>query len=326
MILEQSIREYFGRPLDFISPSDIKTVNTPKKFYYKKYIHKKDPEEEAKKVFRVGEAFHVAILQQHLWKEKVVVYIDPYPGRTMGYKPKKNHFTRFETDAKVNNKVVLFQDEFEMVQNMKRSLAKNMDISLINPKGAIIEQSFYAKLIFNKDGTVDRIEDLKDFEEVNKTSKDDLVMFICTKPDYVRKSETGCIDLDLKSCKSADPAIFRQDSYKMGYHVQAAMGVDISGACLDTETDLFIFIVFEKEPPYDGLVYYASNDLIEYGRGVYQRRLWEIWKARKAGYFEGYSIYSDMENIDEDGQDVRKRKMVPLDLPHYARDPGYQRF
>ncbi len=331
MILPQSQKEYFGRPLDFISPSDLRKKNTPKEYFHWKYVAENDPEADEKKVFVIGNAAHVAILQQHMWKQRVFVYNDIYPTRTKAYGPKKQHRARFEADIleKKETKedpIIITPKEFELIQDMKRSLAKTMDISILNPKGAIIEQSFYAKLIFNKNGTVDRIEDLKDFEEVNNTPKDDLVLFICTKPDFVKVKDVACIDIDLKTCISVNPAKFQKDSYSMEYHLQASMGVDIVGACVGTEVDLFIFIAIEKTPPYDCVPFYAENDLIEYGRNVYQRRLWEIWKAHKAGYFEGYSIYSDMENVDEDGQDVRNQKMIPLTLPGYAKDPGYMAF
>ncbi len=324
MILPQSQKEYFGRPLDFISPSDLRKKNTPKEYYYHKYIYERDPDKEDKKEFRIGNAAHCGILEQHNWKNKVAVYKDAYPEKTWAYAPKKKHYARFEADHL--GKTIIRENEYQLINDMKRSLAKTMDISLLNPKGAIIEQSFYAKLIFNKNGTVERIEDLKDFEEVNNTPKDDLVLFICTKPDFVKVKDVACIDIDLKTCISVNPAKFQKDSYSMEYHIQASMGVDIVGACVGTEVDLFIFIAIEKTPPYDCVPFHAENDLIEYGRNVYQRRLWEIWKAHKAGYFEGYSIYSDMENIDDDGQDVRNQKMIPLTLPGYAKDPGYMAF
>lgn len=324
MILPQSMFEYQGKPLDFIAPSDLKGKKTPKEFYYWKYVHIPEPNKEETKAETIGTAAHVAILEQDKWAEKVAVYSDPYPDRTMGYKPKKQHYARFTADHA--GKTIIYWKDFELIQDMKRSLAKTMDVSLLNPKGAIIENSFYAKLIFKKDGTVERIEDLKDFEEVNKTSKDDLVLFVCTRPDLVRKREEACVDIDLKTCQSVNPKKFAKDSYGFEYHIQAAMGVDIVGACMDTEVDLFIFIAIEKNPPYDALPFYCSFNTIDYGRTMYQHRLWEIWKARKAGYFEGYSIYSDMSNIDEEGNDVRKQKMIALEIPRYAEDPGYTPF
>ena len=112
----------------------------------------------------------------------------------------------------------------------------------------------------------------------------------------------------------------------MENHIQAAMGIDIVGACLDVVVDPFVFIAIEKTPPYDALPFYCPPETIEYGRIMYQRRLWEIWKARKSGYFEGYSIYSDMANTDEEGRDIRKQKMISLDIPRYATDPEYTVF
>jgi len=324
MILEHSEREYFGRPLDFISPSDLKKKKTPKEYFYYKYIHKRDPEEDDKEHFKVGTASHVAILEQAKWKDKVAVFKDPYPGKTKAYIPKKQAIAKF--DVANLGKTIITEKDFELINDMKRSLAKTMDISMLNPKGAIIEHSFYAKLIFNNDGTVERIEDLQDFEEVNNTPKEDLVFFICTRPDFVRKSNDVCVDIDLKTCKSVNPAKYQKDSYEMENHIQAAMGVDIVGACLDVEVDPFVFIAIEKSPPYDCLPFPCSAATIEYGRTIYQRRLWKVWEARKSGYFEGYSIYSDMANIDEEGRDVTKQKMVFLEIPHYAPDPDYTVF
>lgn len=324
MILEHSEREYFGRPLDFISPSDLKKKHTPKEYYYHKYVYQRDPEKDDKEHFRVGNAAHVAILEQHKWSAKVAVWNDPFPEKTWGYKQKKQSLARFS--AEHIGKEIIYQKEFELIMDMKKSLAKTMDISLLNPKGAIIEHSFYAKLIFNKDGTVDRIEDLKDFEEVNKTPKEDLVLFICTRPDFVRKRGDTCIDIDLKTCQSVNPEKFKKDSYSMEYHVQSSMGIDIVGACMGMEVDLFMFIAIEKNAPYDALPFYCPMDTVEYGRFVYQNRLWKIWNARKNGYFEGYSIYSDMADYDEEGNDVRNQKMVPLHIPKYATDPGYMAF
>jgi exodeoxyribonuclease VIII len=324
MILEHSEREYFGRPLDFISPSDLKKRKTPKEYFYYKYKHERSPDEEDKEHFRVGGAAHVAILEQDKWKEKVAVFKDPYPKKTKAYVPKKQAIAKF--DVANLGKTIITEKDFALINDMKRSLAKTMDISMLNPKGAIIEHSFYAKLIFNNDGTVERIEDLQDFEEVNNTPKEDLVLFICTRPDFIRKRSDVCINIDLKTCKSVNPRKFQKDSYELEYHIQAAMGVDIVGACMDVVVDPFVFIAIEKTPPYDALPFFCPLETIEYGRIMYQRRLWEIWKARKSGYFEGYSIYSEMANTDEEGRDIRKQKMISLDIPRYATDPAYTVF
>lgn len=73
----------------------------------------------------------------------------------------------------------------------------------------------------------------------------------------------GLID-DLKSCR--DARTFQRDAWNMGYHIQAAFYR--RGYCAHfgtAEPPPFVFLAWEKEPPYAGIPYPAGDTFLAIG-------------------------------------------------------------
>jgi hypothetical protein len=318
MRLLQSERDYFGRPLNFISPSDIKNCGTPAEFYYKKFVENEE-EKEAKetKATILGKAIHALILERKKIDECFWIFKKPFPDKTMNFAANRDAKAAGEIDN--DGKLMLEQKDYDNIVKLSANVKTFISDNLIESPEAIIENSFYAKIIFDRDGVFQKVEDIADFAEMEEDKKnpDYIIMPICTKPDLLRP-DIG-MDLDVKSCISAHPVKFSKDAYQMGYHIQAAMGLDITSAVTKSIIDSFIFLALEKTPPYLGALYDAS-ELIEYGRSVYRKRLLNIYRYAKKNYWPGYSIYSPMEGDEE------QNKPIALWLPTYATPVEQMKF
>lgn len=70
---------------------------------------------------------------------------------------------------------------------------------------------------------------------------------------------------DLKSTRDASPDAFMRSILNFGYHRQAAWYLE-GIAALGQPTESFVFIAFEKEPPYGVAVYRLEDEALEIGR------------------------------------------------------------
>ncbi len=311
MILKQSEHDYFGRPLNIISPSDLKKGKTPAEFYYFKFVENEEQKEAREtKATKLGTLAHMLIEKQKI-EDKFWIFTKPYPDRNMNFGLNKEALAKQEIENA--GKKMVEEKDYNNLSEMTKNLTNIISENLIYHPDAIIEHSFYAKIIFDRDGVFQKVEDLADFAEIeaDKKNPDYIIMHICTKPDFLLP-DIG-LDMDFKTCKSAFPAKFAKDAYDMGYTVQAAMGLDITSAVLKTDIDTFLFLALEKEAPYLGSLLNAEEDFIEYGRAVYRKRLLKVYHYAKQGFFPGYSIYSSSES---DGSECNKP--IPLHIPHYA--------
>lgn len=319
MLLKQSEREYFGRPLNFISPSDIKNCGTPAEFYYKKFIESEEQKEAKEtKATILGGAIHALILERKKIDEAFWIFKKPFPDKSMALTANKD--AKAAQEVINEGKQMIEKKDYDNIVKLAANVKTFISDNLIESPHAIIEQSFYAKIIFDREGVFQKVANIVDFAELeeDKKNKDYIIMPICTKPDLLRP-DIG-MDLDVKSCVSAHPVKFSKDAYTLGYHVQAAMGLDITSAVMGVDIDSFIFLALEKTPPYLGALYDAS-ELIEYGRSVYRKRLLHIYRCSKKNIWQGYSIYSPMQ--DEEGE---QNKPIALWLPTYATPVDQMKF
>src|SRR5690606_1177382 len=122
------------------------------------------------------------------------------------------------------------------------------------------------------------------------------------RPDKLKKR--ACIDL--KTTDDASPAGFARSCHEFGYHISAALYLDV----LETfggKPRKFMFIAQEKKWPYVAQVYVASDALLAQGRYEYTIAL-ERYKEALENGAKGYEIYAEpgMQGI------------ITLDLPHWA--------
>jgi hypothetical protein len=101
----------------------------------------------------------------------------------------------------------------------------------------------------------------------------------------------GNVIPDLKTTESAAIESFERNVSRYRYHVQAAYYLD-NCRLAGIEKDVFFFIVVEKVPPYLVRCLQMNNDVIEYGRSLYQRDI-QIYRnclesGRWPGWGDGY--------------------------------------
>lgn len=76
---------------------------------------------------------------------------------------------------------------------------------------------------------------------------------------------------------------FSREILNRGYHIQAAFYTDLFDA------DFFMFIVAEKEPPFDVAVHSLGPRSIELGRRKYEELLTKVAECQKTGVWPGAS-------------------------------------
>jgi hypothetical protein len=110
---------------------------------------------------------------------------------------------------------------------------------------------------------------------------------------------------DLKTCNDASPKEFAKQIYNFGYHIQAAWYLDTCKMA-GLDTDGFIFIAVEKEPPYAIGLYELGSDSLEAGRSAYQSALDKLERSKISGEWPGYSEY-----------------LETIELPYWALNQDY---
>ena len=91
------------------------------------------------------------------------------------------------------------------------------------------------------------------------------------RPDY-RKLSNGLL-LDLKTTSNASWPAFGDSVTRYRYHVQGAVYLDGVKAVHGQDSDQFLLVAAEKEPPYSVACYLLSGFSIDRGRKKYRRDL-----------------------------------------------------
>lgn len=97
----------------------------------------------------------------------------------------------------------------------------------------------------------------------------------------------GGIVTDLKTTRSANPREFKNDIYKGGYHIQAAMAskaLDSIGIKLEN----FIFLCVEKTDPYMVANYILDEEAIEFGINQFNSLAEKIADCISNNRWDGY--------------------------------------
>lgn len=119
--------------------------------------------------------------------------------------------------------------------------------------------------------------------EVSLITKDEETgIWLKARPDYLRDH----LAVNYKTDRNAAPGMFQRTAWNLGYHISAALTVDVLTK-LDRPAH-YAFIVQEKEPPYLIAVRVLSDDFLEGGRMIYRRALRTFADCLASGKWEGY--------------------------------------
>ena len=119
----------------------------------------------------------------------------------------------------------------------------------------------------------------------------DPVLSAYIKARIDRVPDGSSLIMDLKTCRDASPRGFQRDSYNLGYHIQAALYLDLWNAVCGSSDrrDGFAFVAVESEAPHAAAVYECSADFLDAGRRDYMAALETYAKCKQSGEWPGYT-------------------------------------
>ena len=307
MIIKETNAEYDARRRsEWVSPSDIKGLRVPMDFLVKR----KKPIEH-KDIFDIGTAFHTAVLEPEQFSKTVTYFPEAnFPEQknknmdgSVAMKGDANKNALVEFQAENPGKVVLREANWDMIAAMVLSFEGHWGAKkMLDLKNGLAEHSFYARYIWQKDGTFERIEPAKPEDKADSP----LTMLVRTKADFAHNDRAFA--MDLKSALSVAPNKFARSAAELEYDLQAAMVLNLISANKPERYETFIFCAIEKTWPYYVVMYDTDYSDIIQAEHIYIRRLNEIRKAKINGKFKGFEYLADNDF-----------GLLPLDLPGWYR-------
>lgn len=107
-------------------------------------------------------------------------------------------------------------------------------------------------------------------------------LWLKARPDYLRKG----LAINLKSTVDASERPWTFDAVKYGYHVSAALSVDILRDL--GESAHYAFVIVEKDPPHLVSVRVLDDAFMQAGRMIYRRALNAFAECLSTGKWAGY--------------------------------------
>lgn len=264
MIKKMSNKEY--HTAEGLSKSMMDKINkSPAHFKYSQ----DNPEEQTESML-LGSLLHTLILEPRLLKKEYAVlpFIDR---RTTAGKVAYAEFIELN-----KNKTVITEEQLQMVSKWADAIKKHPKAKLLlKPKTGQNEVS-----IFWKD---------KLTGETCKARLDRIV------DDYI---------IDLKTAISTQPDDFARKAYELGYHRQAYWFSEAFEQEFGKKPEGFLFISVEKTPPYNVVVYAATEFFIEVGAIDSRKLLNTYHECKETNNWFGY------DGANYDVQD--------LNLPNYV--------
>jgi hypothetical protein len=321
ILTDEQFKKYRG-VIPWISPSRIKPKKIKSPKHYKYFKDHPEPDTDPKKM---GRAFHLICLQPDLFnKEYAIATWDKF-----GTDPKRNKDGSINLKDKFNisvvedltqknpGKILLMPDEYQEIMDEKESIFSLPDFELtFNIKQSYVETTFLAFAKFDEDEKFIEVVDFHPDQYLAMTDKEkwNYLPLLC-RIDI--GSKIGNFLTDLKSTDKIYPDEFVKEIETQGYHIQAAMELDIVNAALalpeDDKYDTFYFVCVENKPPYDSAYFIPKESCIKAGRRDYIKKIEWIKRSTTTGIWEGVSILSQYEG----------QKVIEIDLPgwYYKSNP-----
>lgn len=227
-------------------------LRSPAHYYEARYNKIEKKESEA---LQFGKLFHYAILEPEYFQKNYVI------------QPKFDKRTKIGKEA--------FQ----------------LWLNTVNPKNIIVPEDMVDQLtaMANKVLKHPRARKLleRGVRETTMFWNDRETGELCKmRPDFV--TEKGHM-VDIKTSKDAREEYFRRDIVKHNYHIQAAhylAGARETGVC---NPDTFVFVVIEKDPPYEIAIYPAGTSVLGIGDQWRSKAMRVYSKCRQTNKWPGYN-------------------------------------
>lgn len=138
--------------------------------------------------------------------------------------------------------------------------------------------------------------------ECSFIAKHDWGVWLKARPDLWENDEEGGFLYDYKTAASAKPSDFARDVFNFGYHMQAALALDVVEMVTGERPQAFCIIVQEKKPPYLVELYTMTANALHWGKAQYRRALYTFTQCLETSIWPGYT----------------NGKVTELDLPYWA--------
>lgn len=237
-----------------INSSGLKHILRSPAHYYEYRYNRVEEKDSDALIF--GSLFHYAVLEPDLFSKKYIV------------KPKFDMRTK---DGKVQ--------DFEWMKEYVRN-----DTILVPER-----MSKRLNEMVNKVLTHTRARDLlsKGVRETTLFWNDRETGELCKcRPDFI--SAQGHL-IDIKTSKDAREQKFSKDILNYQYHIQAAHYCEGGRVTKQYDPDVFIFLVIEKDPPYEIGIYPSGSSVLGVGDQDRSTAMQIYAKCRKENRWPGYN-------------------------------------
>lgn len=252
-LVEISNDDYHAGPGISKSHLDVIAEKSPLHYWYK-YINPDRVRDEPTPDMKLGSAIHSAILEPDLFESDYIV------SPAFNRRTKEGRALAAEFEEENAGKTVLTLDDYEICLAIRDRVYKHPIASGLL-SGGKAEQSFYA--IDPETGEL-----------------------IKCRFDYLH--ESGAAAIDVKSTLDASPAGFAKSCANFRYDIQPAWYFDILDLLYGEVPEHWIFLAFEKKPPYAIGVYYVTPEIIDRARIAARRDFLRIVECKRNNHWPDY--------------------------------------
>jgi hypothetical protein len=107
-----------------------------------------------------------------------------------------------------------------------------------------------------------------------------------TRPDFLPAHRRWLVDL--KTAQSANPRVWREQAYRLGYHARAAWYLDGAATVFGHRPEEYWFVIVEKEPPHLVSVVGFEEDALAWGRIANRKACRHFARSAAAHDWPGY--------------------------------------
>ena len=216
-----------------------------------KFRWQRDNPPEPKPQFLVGHAAHALVLG--IGAEIVEIHEKDW---------RKKEAIAAKDKALAEGKTPLLSKDVEMVHAMADALRKKEIPSLLLSGNGQAEASLFRR--------------------------DESGVMLRGRVDWLPEPKAQMIVADYKTAANADPEAFAKAAADYGYHMQAAWYSDLITGLGLAESVAFLFVVQEKEPPYEVVVVQLDAIDVEIGRWQNRLAIESYQQCVESGVWPGY--------------------------------------
>lgn len=273
--------EYFDLP--HLSNSDLKLIKRSPAHYWSYKFEQQRPDPTPAQI--AGKILHAAILEPEKFDEQFVIVPPDAPKRPTAAQrkakkpsPETIHAVEWwdAWESQYGHATIIDPDKGKEYMAIAKTIREHPELAPFMENGK-------AELTF-----------------IARDPETDLP--VRCRADWLTKVGDTFAVIDFKSCEDARPFHFQRSAYNFGYFQQAAYYLDVIDWAYK-RPDLFLFVAFEKSPPYAVKIYEASPNAIGRGKDAYRKAMNLAKHCFEMAEFPAYDT-----------------SIEPIDYPHWAKE------